>query len=308
MPRRQSTTNLVQFSGTLSPVLGKRRDAIHFDRRADHDRRHHHGIDDQPADGPANSAPTFHRPILRAAARSRTRKGAQTFAATAAACGRPTPPSAGRTNQPRREQRRDARHGDRDRIQKAVGRPRRHSDAGDDERELADLRQAHAGLHRGLNALAGEKRAERDRKRFCRRRRRPERRARPANGQRYRPGRSSCRPTRRRSPRRYRAPAAPGARPSSRRPIRQRGCRQETRPARPSSRTPPPDSAKPNASPTLATTVVSGRSSRTTARINRGTVSKPTTSTTPRTPPAARPRGPLRAPSVPRPRRGPSES
>ena len=40
--------------------------------------------------------------------------------------------------------------------------PSEMPEPGDDERELADLREAHAGLDRGARAVAGEERADRD--------------------------------------------------------------------------------------------------------------------------------------------------
>jgi hypothetical protein len=65
-------------------------------------------------------------------------------------------------DQKRRGQRRDRRDGDGDGIQKLARRAERQPEPRDDERELADLRQTHAGLNRRPRAVAGEKDAKRD--------------------------------------------------------------------------------------------------------------------------------------------------
>ena len=70
-------------------------------------------------------------------------------------------------DEPRRRQRRQSRHRDRDRVQEPPGRAQRQPEAGDDERELADLRQAQARLDREAHAIAREEGPERHAQRLA---------------------------------------------------------------------------------------------------------------------------------------------
>ena len=65
-------------------------------------------------------------------------------------------------DQPRRKQCCGGGDGYRNRVEKWAGGARRKTDRGDNERELSDLSEAHAGLDRSTNALTSEKNAGRD--------------------------------------------------------------------------------------------------------------------------------------------------
>ena len=67
-----------------------------------------------------------------------------------------------RPDQEGRQQRRQRRDRDHDRVEKAAGHAEREPDAGDDERELADLAQRERRLHRRRDAVAGDEGADGD--------------------------------------------------------------------------------------------------------------------------------------------------
>ena len=72
-----------------------------------------------------------------------------------------------RADQPRRGQRGERGHRDHDRIQERRGHAVGEADAGDDERELADLGEAHPGLDRVARPAAEQEGADRDRDRLA---------------------------------------------------------------------------------------------------------------------------------------------
>ena len=149
------TANADSRSGHAEMLRAARRQSFHFQRRADDDRRHDDGIDHQPANqatdavlGPsaAGLRKAFESTMPYRATNVCSDRGS--LRSMKAAVGSAARISHGVSSVVMPETATAMEYS------KFVGRAGRDAERGDNEREFADLRQAHAGLHRSAERFA----------------------------------------------------------------------------------------------------------------------------------------------------------